>query len=98
MTSTACSKMSKQQIAVNLIVCYWIATFPLTWFVISHDPSVFLFVWFVIAVFFALPVSAILWVIVLIDRRLALKSRLPNSGMFAVGFILPIIYIVTVYT
>jgi len=88
--------MSKHSIAVILTICYWIATFPLTWFGVLHDPSWFPVVWFGIVVFFALPVTAILWVLVLIDR-LALESRLPIFGMIALGVILPIIYIVTVY-
>src|ERR1700687_5591634 len=46
MTNESSSKISKHSIAVRLTICYWIATFPLTWFSVQHDPSWFTVVWF----------------------------------------------------
>jgi hypothetical protein len=97
MTNTSREKMSKRSVALSLTIVYWLATLPLAWLGVQHDTSWFTLVWFGVMVLFALPVTAMLWLVVLIDR-LVPKSLLSTFGLTALGVAFPILYFVTIYT
>src|SRR5579864_9395383 len=99
MTKVSRHRMSKRSVAITLTTCYWLATLPLGWLWLGNqdDKSWFTVAWFGVMVFFALPATAILWLVVLIDRRVP-KSQLSTFGLTALGVAFPIVYVATVYT
>jgi hypothetical protein len=97
MTKATRDTMSKRSVAIALTICYWLATLPVAWLGVQQDTGWFTVLWFGVMFLFALPVTAILWLVVWIDRRVP-KSVLSTFGFTAFGVALPILYFVTVYT
>jgi hypothetical protein len=90
MTKARSTKISKDSVVLILTICYWLATLPLAWYGVQRETGWFLLLWFGVMAVFALPVTAIVWTIAWIDRRV-LKSRLPTFGLIALGVAIPTI-------
>jgi hypothetical protein len=88
MTDSSNTKMSARLVAFYLTIAYWAATFPLAWVLTS--PSWFNVTWLGLAGLFALPVTIILWIIVLVLRFT--RPSLSPARVTIIGITLPVIY------
>jgi hypothetical protein len=80
--------MSAPLVAFYLTIAYWAATVPLAWVLTS--PSWFNVTWLGLAGLFALPVTIILWIIVLVLRFTG--PSLSPARLAMIGIALPAIY------
>ena len=82
--------MSSNKVATTIAMAYWIATVPFGASLVNHSAPWFWIGWVLAVLFFAIPLTAILWFMVLLDRLT--KFNVSREHFAVVGTVEPALY------
>ena len=82
--------MSSNQVATTLTIAYWIASVPFGASLVNYSAPWFWIGWVLAVLFFVIPLTAILWFMVLLDRLA--KFNVSRQHFAVVGTVVPALY------